>query len=67
MVFVQRWPFFQLLFFLGKRDQEKSFYDILERKNAFRGYKKKQVKKVEKLPFFHGFGPKLTIFATSFF
>ena len=34
MVFVQKWPSFQL-FFLGNIGQENVFYDILERKNAF--------------------------------
>ena len=43
---------FSNFFFLSKRDKEKSFHDLLERKNAFLGYKKKEVKKVEKLPFF---------------
>ena len=38
MVLVQKWPFFQL-FFLGNIAQENVFYDILERKNAFLGYK----------------------------
>ena len=51
MVLVQKWPFFQL-FFLGNIDQENVFYDILERKNAFLGYKKQEVQKVEKLTFF---------------
>ena len=32
--------------------RENFFYDILERINAFLGYKKKEVKKVEKLRFF---------------
>ena len=32
-------------FFLGNIDQENVFYDILEPKNAFLGYKKKKVKK----------------------
>ena len=40
MVLVQKWPFFQL-FSLGNKGQENGFYDILERKNAFLGYKKK--------------------------
>ena len=40
------------LFFLGNIGQENVFYDILERKNAFLGYKKKEVQKVEKLTFF---------------
>ena len=44
MVLVQKWPFFQL-FFLGNTSQENVFYDILERKNTFLGYKKKKFKK----------------------
>ena len=32
-------------FFLGNIGQEKVFYDILERKNAFLGYKNKKLKK----------------------
>ena len=45
------------------------FYDILERNNAFLGYKKQEVQKVETLGFFqrgltHGFGPKIAIFPT---
>ena len=44
MVLVQKWPFFQL-FFLGNIGQENVFYDILERKNAFLGYKNKKFKK----------------------
>ena len=52
MVLVQKWPFFQLVFFLANIGQENVFDDILERKNAFLGYKKKQVQKVEKLTFF---------------
>ena len=31
------------------------FYDILERRNDFLGYKKREVWKVEKSRFFHGF------------
>ena len=42
------------------------FYDILERENAFLGYKKKKLKsrKIEIFPkgLVHGFGPKLSIF-----
>ena len=41
-----------LTFFLGKIGHENVFYDILERKNAFLGYKKEEVQKVEKLTFF---------------
>ena len=44
MVFVQKWPFFQLLF-LGIIGKENVFYDILEQENAFLGYKKKKFKK----------------------
>ena len=39
-------------FFLGNIGQKKDFYDILKRENAFLAYKKKEVKKVEKLTFF---------------
>ena len=46
MVLVQKWPFFQF-FFLGNRGQENVFYDILERKNAFLGYKNKKCKKLK--------------------
>ena len=35
-------------FFGPNIDQENVFYDILEQKNAFLGYKKKEVQKVEK-------------------
>ena len=44
MVLVQKWPFFQL-FFLGNIGQENVFYDILERKNAFLGYKNNNFKR----------------------
>ena len=44
MVLVQNWPFFQLVF-LGNISQENVFYDILERKNAFVGYKSNKFKK----------------------
>ena len=40
MVLVKRLPFFHL-FLLGNIGQENVFYDILERKIAFLGYKKK--------------------------
>ena len=38
-------------FFLGNIRQEHVFYDILDRKNAFLGYKK-EAQNVEKLPLF---------------
>ena len=55
-------------FFLGNIGHENHFYDILERKNAFLGYKKKRSKS-QKINIFlkgftHGFGPKLAIFPT---
>ena len=64
MVLVQKLPFFQP-FFLGNIDQENVFYDILERKNDFLPIKIK-VQKVEKLRFFHGFGPKMAIIPNFF-
>ena len=39
-------------FFLCNIGQENVFYDILEKKSAFLGYKKQEVLKVEKLTFF---------------
>ena len=70
MVLVQKWSFSNFFFF-GKIGQENVFYDILRRKNSLVCYKKKEVQKVEKLPFFpkgltNGFGPKMAIFPTSF-
>ena len=47
MVLVQKWLFLQL-FFLENIGQEIVFYDILERKNAFQGYKNKKFIKSKK-------------------
>ena len=63
---------FSTLFFLGNIGQENVFYDILERKNVFLGYKNKKFKKAKKWTFFpkgltHGFGQKMAIFLTLFF
>ena len=62
---------FSLFFFLGNKGQENVFYDILERKNAFVGFKKKKFKKSKNWHFFKGlkysFGPKMAIFRTFFF
>ena len=41
MVLVEKCPFFPA-FFLGNIDQENMPYDIVERKNAFLGYKNKK-------------------------
>ena len=57
MVLVQKWPFFQL-FFLGNIGQENVFYDILERKNAFLGYKKKKLKKSKNWHFSKSFNSR---------
>ena len=46
MLFVQKWPFFNV-YFLGNIGQENVFYDILEGKNAFLGYKIKKFKKAK--------------------
>ena len=56
MVLVQKWPFFQL-FLLGNIGQENVFYDILERKNAFLGYKNKKFKKSKNSHFSKGVNP----------
>ena len=70
MVLVQKWPFLRL-FFLGNIGQENVFYDMLERKNAFLGYKNKKIKKSKNWHFSKGlthcFGPKMAIFPTFFF
>ena len=70
MVLVLKWPFLQL-FVLGNIGQENVFYDILERKNAFLGYKNNKFKKSKNCHFpkvlTHGFGPKMAIFPTYFF
>ena len=69
MVLVQKWPFFQL-FFKRNIGQENVFYDILERKNAFLGYKNKKFKKSKNGHFSkgltHGFRPKMAIFQPFF-
>ena len=50
MVLVQKLPFFKL-FFLRNVDHENVFYDILELKKAYVGYKKKKFKKSKKWTF----------------
>ena len=56
MVLVQKCPFFQLFSF-GNIGQETVFYDILERKNAFLGYKNKKSKKSKNWRFSQGVNP----------
>ena len=58
MVFVKKWPFFQH-FFLGNIGQENVFYDILEPKNTFLGYKNTKFKKSKKRHFSKGVNPRL--------
>ena len=56
MVLVYKWPFFKLFFF-GNIGQENVFYDILERKNAFLGYKYNKFKKSKNWDFSKGVNP----------
>ena len=48
---------FSNFFFLGNIGQENVFYDILERKNAFLGYKNKKLKKSKNWDFSKGVNP----------
>ena len=70
MVLVQRGPFLDI-FSLGNISQENVFYDILEQKNAFLGFKRRSSKsrKIHIFPngLTHSFGPKMAIFPTFFF
>ena len=70
MILVQKWPFFQL-FFWRNIDQENVFYDIIERKNAFLGYKNKKLKQSKNWHFSKGvypwFWPKTGHFLNFFF
>ena len=56
MLLVQKWPISNL-FFLGNKGQENVFYDILERKNGFLGYKNKKLKKSGNWHFSKGVNP----------
>ena len=70
MVLVQKLTIYQL-FLLGNIGQENVFYDILERKNAFLGYKNKNsnIRKINIFPksLIHGFRPKIARFPTFIF
>ena len=62
---------FSNFFCSGNIGKENVFYNILERKHAFLGYKNKKFKQ-SKIGIFpkgltHGFGPKMTIFPKFFF
>ena len=52
----KNWPFLELLF-LGNIGQKNVFYDILERKNTFLGYKNKRFKKSKNWHFFNVVNP----------
>ena len=62
---------FSNFFFLGNICKENVFYDILELKNAFLGYKNKKFKKSENWHFFIGVSPwfwsKIGHFSNFFF
>ena len=53
---MEKWPFFQH-FFLGNKGQENVFYDILQRKTNFLGYKNKKFKKSKNYYFSKGVNP----------
>ena len=57
MVFGQKLPFLQLLFFLGKIRQENVFNGILQRENAFLGHKNKKFKKSKNCHYSKGVDP----------
>ena len=70
MVLIRKWPLFEL-FFLGNKEYENVFNDILERKIALLRYKNKHFKS-RKLDIFpkaltHCFNPKMAIFHIFFF
>ena len=62
---------FPTCYFLSNLKKENVFYDILERKNAFLGYKNKKYKKSKKCHFSKGvnpwFWPKNGHFSNFFF
>ena len=53
---VQKWLFFKLLF-LGNIGQENVFYDILDKKKAFLGYRNKKFQKTKNWHFSKGVKP----------
>ena len=56
MVLVQKRPFFQD-FFLGNTGKENVFYNILEQRNVFLGYKNKKFKTTKSWHFSKGVNP----------
>ena len=69
--FRRKMAIFPRFFLLGNIGQENVFYDILQQKNSFLGYKKKKFKKSKNWHFSkgltHGFGQKMATFPTFFF
>ena len=69
--FLSKYGHFSNFSFLGNIFQENVFYNILEQKNVFLGYKKKKFIKPKNWHFSkgvkHGFGPKIGIVSTFFF
>ena len=57
MVFCPKLAIFSIFFFLGNVGQENVFYDILEGKNAFLGYKNSKFKKWKNWDFCKGVNP----------
>ena len=71
MVLVQKWSFFQLLFFQAIQVRKKSFAIFWNEKTPFQAIKSRSSKS-QKIAIFpkeltHGFGSKMVIFPTSFF
>ena len=60
-----------MFFFKGNIGQENMFYDILEWKNCFLGFKNKKFKKLKNWDFFKGVSPwfsaKIGYFSPVFF
>ena len=69
-VYGPKMAIFPTFFFLLNIGQENVFYDTLERKNAFLGYKNKKFKKSKAAIFSkgltHGLCPKIAIFSIFF-
>ena len=58
MVLIKNWSFFHLVFFfLDNIGQETVFYDILNRKHAFLGYKNRLFKESKNWDFSKGVNP----------
>ena len=57
MVFFKKMAVFPSFFFLGNKEQENVFYDLLERKNAFLCYKNNKFKKSKNGHFSKGVNP----------